>query len=419
MLDFPDSPTIGQTNPGPDGAMWRWDGAKWVNSVSPVSAGVASFNTRTGAVTLSNTDVVTVLPASSTTPIMDGTATIGVGTTWARSDHIHPSDTTRQTAAQVQAAVAPAFNAIGRNLIHNPLFNVAQRGAGPFTNPANTLDRWLFNATLDTFSVTQTALNDTARAQIGDEAPAFAYVTVFTGNAGATAFSFVSQRIEGVRRLAGKTITVSFWANAVSGSPKIGINLLQAFGTGGSPSGAGRVLSTGNAITLSTTWTRYSSTIAVPTIAGKTLGTNGDDFQAIEFWYSSGANFNATAGNIGVQSGSINIWGVQLEVGSVMTPLEKPDPADDLRRCQRFYFGTGNFNFQGYNLAGSPATAMVSMPAMRASPTVTYNPTSVGNITAGASNVSPMNNSGVLVAATPTVSGTFYYIGTFTASADL
>ena len=45
----------------------------------------------------------TVLPtmsdipsASSTTPSMDGTAAVGTGTTWARADHVHPTDTSRQ-----------------------------------------------------------------------------------------------------------------------------------------------------------------------------------------------------------------------------------------------------------------------------------------------------------------------------------
>jgi hypothetical protein len=32
---------------------------------------------------------------SSTTPLMDGTAAVGTGTTYARADHVHPSDTTR------------------------------------------------------------------------------------------------------------------------------------------------------------------------------------------------------------------------------------------------------------------------------------------------------------------------------------
>jgi collagen type II alpha len=40
--------------------------------------------------------VSAVLPtASSTAPVMDGTAAAGVGTTFARTDHVHPSDTSR------------------------------------------------------------------------------------------------------------------------------------------------------------------------------------------------------------------------------------------------------------------------------------------------------------------------------------
>ena len=55
--------------------------------------------------------------ASTTTPIMDGTAAVGTGTTYARSDHVHPTDTSRyaatnpsgyQTAAQVTTAIGAA-----------------------------------------------------------------------------------------------------------------------------------------------------------------------------------------------------------------------------------------------------------------------------------------------------------------------
>lgn len=87
-------------------------------------AGVASFNTRTGAVVLTSADVTTALTftpynatnpagyitsagvpvASSTLPIMDGTATIGAGTTWARADHIHPTDTSRAAVGAIPVA---------------------------------------------------------------------------------------------------------------------------------------------------------------------------------------------------------------------------------------------------------------------------------------------------------------------------
>ena len=41
-------------------------------------------------------DFPTIPGGSSTSPKMDGTATVGTETTWARGDHIHPSDTNKQ-----------------------------------------------------------------------------------------------------------------------------------------------------------------------------------------------------------------------------------------------------------------------------------------------------------------------------------
>jgi hypothetical protein len=73
-------------------------------AVAAGTAGVASFNTRTGIVALTNADVTTVLPPSSTTPAMDGTAAVGTGTTWARADHVHPTDTSRAAVSAIPAA---------------------------------------------------------------------------------------------------------------------------------------------------------------------------------------------------------------------------------------------------------------------------------------------------------------------------
>jgi hypothetical protein len=94
-------------------------------AVSAATAGVASFNGRTGAVSLIATDVTAVLPASTTTPTMNGTASPGTQAAWARGDHVHPVDTSRyaatnpsgfQTAAQVATAVAPKLNLTGGTL---------------------------------------------------------------------------------------------------------------------------------------------------------------------------------------------------------------------------------------------------------------------------------------------------------------
>ncbi len=61
MFDFPNSPTNGQTVTGAGGIVYTWDGVKWKAAASGGGAtGVSSFNTRTGAVTLTTTDVTAV-----------------------------------------------------------------------------------------------------------------------------------------------------------------------------------------------------------------------------------------------------------------------------------------------------------------------------------------------------------------------
>lgn len=266
------------------------------------------------------------------TPITGDTATAPNGT-------VFRWDGVKWIGAGSTQAVASPYGNVGRNLVHNSLFNVAQRGVGIFSTPvAYTLDRWVMNATGDTFTCGQFAGGDAARTQAGDEALVNYFSCSFTGTTGAGANTNLVQRIEGVRRIAGKTVTLSFWARTGNATPKVGVNMAQNFGTGGSPSSGGLIQATGIAFALTPGFTRYSCTFAVPSSAGKTLGTSNNDFTSLIFYFSAGANTNAESGNIGVQaSGNIELWGVQLEVGNVATPLEKPDPQVDLANCQRFY----------------------------------------------------------------------------------
>jgi hypothetical protein len=308
---------------------------------------------------------------------------------------------------------------VGRNLLHNSLFQVAQRGTGPFTTLATyNLDRWATNGNTDTSSITQQPLTDADRAAIGNDAAAVCLQNVFTGNAAAGAYHELQQRIENVRRLASQTITVSFWAKAAAGTPKLGINLTMSTGTGGSPSAPVNALATGNSVTLSTTWARYSTTIALPSLTGLILGTNGDHSTVLRLAFSSGATNNAFFGNIAVQSGTIQLWGIQLETGTVATPLEKPDPADDLAKCQRFYFGTVQVVASGYQSAGAILGTTVLFPTtMRAAPTATF--AASGNVNIGTVTPTPLGTFGLYIQGAATATGSTTINGNITASADL
>jgi hypothetical protein len=281
-----------------------------------------------------------------------------------------------------------------------------------------TADRWSSSAATDTVAYSIPLLSDTDRAQIGDEAAICTLQNNFTGNAAAGAYNALLQRIESVRRLANKTVTVSFWARATSGTPKLGVGIGQLFGTGGTPS-ASVVVNGQSTSALTTTMTRYSFTFSLPSISGKTLGTNNDDSTQLAFYYSSGSTNNVAAGNIGVQSGIVQIWGVQLEVGSAATAFEKVDLADDYNRCRRYYqvgYGVARWTASA---SGQWMESTVNFQPMRTTPTAgAISGGSVANL--GSESVFPVSNNTARYAIQSAAAGdTYGLIRQFTLSADL
>jgi hypothetical protein len=263
------------------------------------------------------------------------------------------------------------------------------------------------------------AMTAATAAVFNDEAAQYNWQATHTAGTGAGDNFILRQYMENVRRFSGKTMTLSFWAWCASGTPKVCAEFAQQFGTGGSPSvgvtGIGMT-----PITISTTPTRYSVTFTMPSVAGKTFGTTaGSDFIEMNLWMSAGSTYSASrAGGIGFQSGTFLFWGIQLEIGSTMTPLEKVDPGEDLRRCQRFY-QIGDDWFFAYAQTGATMGYMQSLPvAMRATPTIVLS--GQGYINASGLIASPQNNCiGIIFYATVTSLGSAQFNSHYTLSADL
>jgi hypothetical protein len=354
-----------------------------------------SGDTLTGALTLAGNaaSALQAVPlqqvptASSTTPAMDGVAAVGTGTTWARADHVHPTDTSRyaasnpsgyQTAAQVTtalapyaplaapvftgdaravtpaagdndtsiattafvtAAVAPTYNSTGRNRIHNSGFSINQRSytsgtalaAGAYAH-----DRWKAGSGGCTYTFSQTYPT-----------------TILTITAGT-----LQQIIESVS-VEGGTYTLS-WTGTAQGR-------INAGSYGASPvSATGLVRNT--AITV---------------------------------------EFNA---------GTVSQ--AQLEIGSVATPPERVSPALSLLRCQRFY-QVGAFGLLGYTPAAAVTVGYILLlpVAMRAAPTLTFADVIATGM--GSRGVSPVGSYGILPSGQSGATGGFNWQASFTASADL
>jgi len=220
-----------------------------------------------------------------------------------------------------------------RNRIRNGDFSIAQRGNGAFAgNGIYNLDGWIC------FSVGGVGVTRVAAtlAQVEQTSCRFNVSLQVSGHAAAGDYMMQAAVIEDVSTLSGKQVTLSFWAAATSGTPKIGIEVVQSFGTGGSPSAS--VLTTIQAVQISTTLTKYTVTFIMPSVAGKVLGSNNNDYVDINFWLSAGATFAARASNIGIQNLTFTLTAVQLEAGPVATAFERLPQQVQLAWCQRYFY---------------------------------------------------------------------------------
>jgi hypothetical protein len=315
------------------------------------------------------------IPLSTVTAKGDLLAATGPGTVTNLPVGVDGTTLVANSASATGVAWAGPTFAAGKNKIINGDFGIWQRGTS-FSNPTDAqyvADRFViaFNGSGTTRTVSQQTF-DYSASPAADKLPITGYPsTYFLRNAvtvagtGATYHS-IQQKIEDVKIFAGQIITISFWAKAET-SRTTTFGVYQQFGSGGS----GTVFPAGGTATLTTSWARYSGTITVPPINGKTIGTGS--FLAVVIDCPQNA------------ISTTDIWGVQVEAGSVATPFTTATGTvqGELAACQRYFYtplntttdGIGGSPFLGMGWASSTTTAYIlcSFPVtMRAIPSYTY-----------------------------------------------
>jgi hypothetical protein len=262
------------------------------------------------------------------------------------------------------------------NRIINGAFDFWQRGTSQTTNGFGSADRW--NNARDGGTVTMSRQAFTVGDTLGSNNPTYFLRQTVSGQTLSSNLAVIAQSIEGVRSYAGQTITILGWARRSSGSGNMAVELYQYMGSGGSPSAD--VSSIGvTTVTLTGSFAPFAVTIAVPSITGKTLGTNANDYIALNFWTSAGSNFNARTNSLGLQTIGVDLWGIHIKVGTHTTAAvdlyKQPEIGPELARCQRYCYVppaapvfsmawvTGAAAFQG-GFLNHPQT-------MRAAPTIT------------------------------------------------
>jgi hypothetical protein len=262
--------------------------------------------------------------------------------------------------------------AAGKNKIINGDFFINQRNFTSNTTAGSyNFDRFNQNngGTSGTLTITPQTFTLGAAPVAGYEGKNFVRCVTASG-ASTNTYAIFSQYIENVRTLAGQTATVSFWAKAASGTPKIALDLQQGF-SGGSAD----VNTYAGQVTISTSWARYSITVNVPSISGKTIGSEVGSNLAILLWLSSGSDFNSRNGSMGLQNNTFDIWGVQLEAGSVATAFQTATGTiqGELAACQRYYYkqsGGDNTNISmASQWSSTEIQTVISFPvSMRTNP---------------------------------------------------
>lgn len=305
------------------------------------------------------------------------------------------------------------YGQAGKNKIINGDFRINQRAfTSTTTSNAYGFDRWQMSNAGGTSTYSAQTFTTGAAPVAGYESTNFACILT-SGQSAAGDYSFFRQLIEDVRTFAGQTVTVSFWAKAATGTPKIGIEAAQVFGTGGSPSA--QVQTAFGSVTISTSWTRYSISYAIPSISGKTIGTTANTSSLnIGLWVSAGATFATRASSIGIQNNTFDIWGVQVEAGSVATAFQTATGTiqGELAACQRYYWqsnadgGSAFANLTSFSGVASSSTALqfaINTPvSMRVKPSsVSYSTIRVVDGTNALTTISAVTVSAVATAYQP------------------
>ena len=226
-----------------------------------------------------------------------------------------------------------------KNKIMNGNFDIWQRGTTVSTVSHQYLaDRWdSYAGGTSVARAYSKSVFTPGQTAVPGEPSNYATINITNGGDATNGNVQLLQHIENVRTIAGKKVTLSFWAKATS-ALKLGVAYTQGFGSGGSPS-VDVSASTG-VVTLSTNWTKYVQTFTLPSISGKTVGTDGEQtsFTKIQFFMSAGTALVAIAPTVGVQTGTFDIAQVQLELGDTATDFESRPYQVELALCQRYFY---------------------------------------------------------------------------------
>lgn len=267
-----------------------------------------------------------------------------------------------------------ALGVIGKNHFLNGSLSIWQDTIGLASGTGNRYSADLFlNSSIGTTYIVDRANWPVGQTNVDPSAVYFTRHTV-TSVAGAANFYHIELPMENVRTLAGKQITISFWGRCNTATQPIAVEIVQVFGSGGSA----QVTQFVSQASLTTSWQRFAFTTTVPSISGKTIGTDPNCLLLV-IWLDAGSNYNSRTGSLGQRSGSWDFWGIKVEEGSSASTYKVEPVSYDYLRCCRYYYkpssgiSVGPLTWSGDATTGLNYHAPATFPTeMYYSPNMTY-----------------------------------------------
>ena len=299
--------------------------------ITAVTAGTGiSGGGTSGAVTITNS-MATEIAAKGDLIVGTGSATFDNLTAGSNGETL-VADSSTSTGLRYQAT-----NAAGKNAVINGAMEVWQRGTS-FSAIGYTADRW--------YSTTTNAITRSTTTTTG-----FSYsLNWVTSGSYPVLATYVELPVTGAKGNFTGNWVMSFYAKASTATTMT----TEAYWTDGSArTNAVSIASQGNSLT--TSWQRF--TMPVNFDSSSPNGTN----KAIEL-----TNYVVSGG------ATINITGVQLEIGSVPTAFTRTGGSiqGELAACQRYYYRqtslNGFYEAFGFGMSNGTTTAaliQVNFPA--------------------------------------------------------
>ena len=241
------------------------------------------------------------------------------------------AQTTSTTQQNTAGPIPP--NPAGKNVLLNSSFDIWQRGTSIArtgsggTSSDYTADRWVIGGSGGTSTTTsRQSTNDSTNL------PHIQYCARVqrTASNSDTSTIYFAQVFESINSipLAGKTVTLSFYARKGADYSASGSGLGASFGGGTGTDQSlfaftGATTAIGFTPTLTTTWQRFSAT-----------GTVSSTATQLRLYFSFSPTGTAGANDY------FEITGVQIEVSSSATPFNRNSGTiqGELAACQRYYY---------------------------------------------------------------------------------